>query len=126
MDFCPKCGRNLKDNEYRCPECGNMVREPPVEQQIPPEFVDYYKTANATPLNLKKMIFSKYFFIAFVIAFAAAFSITYLWRFSFLFFCIPLLIPMGRISIASGALIGVSLGTVAGLLTKYFVLNTIV
>jgi len=126
MDFCPRCGRFLKDNEYQCPECGNMVRSPPMPEQVPPQYDEYYRSAGTAPISLSKLIFEKYFFIALAICFAIAFSITYMWRFSFLFFCIPLLIPMGRFSISFGALAGMSLGTVAALLVKYFMLGSAV
>jgi len=126
MEFCPRCGRYLKDTEYQCPECGNIVRQPPMPEQLPHEYEEYYSSVGAKPMSLKKLIFEKYFFIALAIAFAATFAVTYYWRFSFLFFCIPLLFPMGRISIATGALLGMTLGTATALLTKYLMANSVV
>jgi predicted nucleic acid-binding Zn ribbon protein len=27
MTFCPKCGKEIKENEIRCIQCGNQLRE---------------------------------------------------------------------------------------------------
>ncbi len=121
MEFCPNCGRYLKDDEYQCPECGNIVRQMPHVDHTPPGFSDFYDE-KGSPKSLKEMIFEKWFFVALVIAFAIAFSVTFFWRFTVLIFCIPLLIPSRRLSIAIGALVGLSGGTAVALLINYFIL----
>ena len=113
MEFCPRCGRYLKDDEYQCPECGNVVRQMPNrDDRIPPEFQEFESIDDngIVRFSLKKLIFEKWFFVAFGIAFAAAFLLTYMWRFSIILFCVPLLIPM----------------KVTALLIKYFLLDGIV
>jgi len=120
MDFCPRCGRYLKDGEYQCRECGNIVRQPPMEEMPEQIFI-----SERQPVDLKKMVFERYFFIALIIGFAATFAITMYWRFTFLFFCIPLLFPMGRISIGAGLLGGMMLGSGTALLVKYLMANGI-
>ncbi len=121
MEFCPNCGRYLKDDEYQCPECGNIVRQMPHVDQTPPGFSSFYDE-KGEPKSLKKLIFEKWFFVALAITFVAAFAITFFWRFTVLIFCIPLLIPSRRLSIAIGALAGLSGGTAAALLINYFIL----
>lgn len=129
MEFCPRCGRYLKDDEYQCPECGNVVRQMPnMDDRIPPEFQEFETVDDngIVRFSLKKLIFEKWFFVAFGIAFAAAFLLTYMWRFSIILFCVPLLIPMKRISIGAGTMVGLIGGTVTALLIKYFLLDGIV
>lgn len=129
MEFCPRCGRYLKDDEYQCPECGNVVRQMPNrDDRIPPEFQEFESIDDngIVRFSLKKMIFEKWFFVAFGIAFVAAFLLTYMWRFSIILFCVPLLIPMKRISIGAGTMVGLMGGTVTALLIKYFLLDGIV
>ncbi len=117
MDFCPRCGRYLKDDEYQCPECGNIIREIRSEE-IPAEVRKAYGM-DSENVSLSKALLEKWFFIALAIAFTASFTVTYFWRFSFLFFCFPLFLPMGRMSIAAGALLGICLGSICGFLVKY-------
>jgi hypothetical protein len=126
MEFCPRCGRYLKDDEYQCPECGNIVRQAPrVETQIPPELEELI-TDRKEPVNILQMIFEKWFFVAFAIAFVAAFLVTFYWRFTFLMFCIPLFIPTRRLSIGAGLLGGLTGGSVTALLVKtYFFTATV-
>lgn len=129
MEFCPRCGRYLKDDEYQCPECGNVVRQMPNrDDRIPPEFQEFESIDDngIVRFSLKKLIFEKWFFVAFGIAFVAAFLLTYMWRFSIILFCVPLLIPMKRISIGAGTMVGLMGGTVTALLIKYFLLDGIV
>ena len=126
MEFCSKCGRYLKDDEYQCPECGNVVRQMPhMERQIPPEFenIETVGPNGAIHFDLKKMIFEKWFFVAFAIAFTGGFLLTYLWRFSFIIFCVPLIIPMRRLSISLGTFAGLIGGTVTALLIKFVLLD---
>ncbi len=122
MEFCPKCGRYLKDDEFKCPECGNMVRSRP-EEELPPQFREPMQKGQET-FDFKKTFTEKWFFIALGIGFAAAFSVTYFWRFSFLFFCFPLFLPTGRMSIALGAVIGICLGSVAAFLVKTYLITS--
>ena len=122
MEFCPRCGRYLKDDEYQCPECGNVVRQMPRNETIPPEFSDYYNN-KGEPISLKKLIFEKWFFVALAIAFAISFAITFYWRFTILLFCLPLFVPWRRLSIAAGLLVGLTGGTATALLINTFVLN---
>ena len=124
MEFCPRCGRYLKDDEFQCPECGNIVRQ---RQAVPPtDMPGYMSNGRAEPIDLKKIVFEKYFFIALAVAFVMAFAVTYLWRFTFLFFCFPLILPFGRMSITAGVFAGVSLGSVTAILLKYFILNALI
>ncbi len=129
MEFCSRCGRYLKDDEYQCPECGNVVRQMPnTDNRIPSEFQEFETVDDngIVRFSLKKLIFEKWFFVAFGIAFAASFALTYMWRFSIILFCVPLLIPMKRISIGAGTMVGLTGGTVTALLIKYFLLDGIV
>lgn len=126
MEFCPRCGRYLKDDEYQCPECGNVVRQIPyADRQIPPEFREFESQGpdGAIRFDLRKMIFEKWFFVAFGIAFAVSLVLTIIWSFSIILFCVPLLIPIRRISVGTGMMLGLLGGTVTALLVKYFVLD---
>jgi hypothetical protein len=128
MEFCPRCGRYLKDDEYQCPECGNVARQAPhVEHQAPPglENVEEVGPDGVIHFSLRKLFFDKWFFVAFAIAFAGGFLVTYLWRFSIILFCVPLFIPSRKISIGLGAFLGLAGGTAAALLIKYFLLSSI-
>ena len=117
MEFCYRCGRYLKEHEYQCPECGNIVRQPTADE-LPPEILSMYN-ARAEPVDLKKVLFDKYFFLLLALSSLITFSVTYYWRFTFLFFFIPLFLPSRRPSIALGLLMGVCLGSCLGLLVKY-------
>ena len=117
MEFCYRCGRYLKEHEYQCPECGNIVRQPTLEE-MPLELRNVYN-ANTQSVDIMKMVFDKYFFILLAIAGLITFSITYYWRFTFLFFFLPLFLPSRKPSIAMGLLLGVCLGSGLGLLVKY-------
>jgi len=123
MDFCPRCGRYIKDDEYQCPECGNIVRQIPEVERIPPEINRMY--LGKEPVDLKKAIFNRLFFICLIIAFAASFLVTYYWRFTMLFFFIPLFLPMGKISIGAGLFTGLAIGSAVGLAVKYYTLGTL-
>ena len=98
------------------------------DDRISPEFQEFESVDDngIVRFSLKKLIFEKWFFVAFGIAFAAAFLLTYMWRFSIILFCVPLLIPMKRISIGAGTMVGLIGGTVTALLIKYFLLDGIV
>ena len=115
MDFCPRCGRYLQDYEYKCPECGYAVRENP--NPTPSGYAQPYP--GMTPEQMKKALFDKWFFVSFAICFALTFVVTLYWRFTFLFFCFPLFLPMGRISIATGSLLGISAGSILALMLRY-------
>ena len=96
-----------------------------MERQIPPEFenIETVGPNGAIHFDLKKMIFEKWFFVAFAIAFTGGFLLTYLWRFSFIIFCVPLIIPMRRLSISLGTFAGLIGGTVTALLIKFVLLD---
>lgn len=121
MEFCPRCGRYLKDDEYQCPECGFVVRQMPHVDNTPPGFSDFYDE-RGEPKSLRELIFEKWFFVALAITFVIAFAITFYWRFTILIFCIPLLLPWRRLSIAVGMLAGLAGGTVTALLVNTFIL----
>ena len=126
MDFCPRCGRYLEEGEYQCRECGNMVRMPKMDPASMGDGQGSVYGRRPQPVDLKKMVFEKYFFIALAIAFAISFTVTYYWRFTILFFCIPLFLPMGRISIAAGTLLGLTGGSLTAILAKMYLLNSAV
>ena len=118
--FCPRCGRYLKDNEFQCPECGNLVREPPHSEYIP----------NATEIlergekiDAKTIFTQKWFFIALAIAAAITFAVTYYWRFTFLFLCFPLFLP-SRLSISVGTFLGVCIGSIAAIILKSMMISS--
>ncbi|MBE6528514.1 MAG: zinc-ribbon domain-containing protein [Thermoplasmata archaeon] len=116
MDFCPRCGRYLKDNEYQCPECGNMVR--PMPQSEVPEEIRILAGADDRPL--KERVFGKPFFAGLIAAFVITFAITWYWRFTFLFFCVPLFLPSNRLGLSAGLFVGICLGSLTGYITRAF------
>jgi hypothetical protein len=122
-EFCPRCGRYLKDGEYQCPECGNVVRQIPVEE-VPPEIRQVMSGQGLGNVLLKSVFTDKWFYIPLVASFAAMFAVTYYWRFSFLFFLVPLLLPVRRLSLALGLMIGVAAGSLGALAAKYIVLGS--
>jgi len=127
MDFCPRCGRYLKDEEFQCPECGNIVRELPIRDQVAPEINMMYSGNRAGRLDIRDIFRDKVFYIVFAIGFAASFSLTYFWRFSVFLFLIPLLMPVGRPSISLGLILGIIVGSLIGFVTKtYLVASSIV
>ena len=117
-DFCPRCGRYLKDNEYQCPECGNMVRANPNIGYTADMDSNGFVEVNAE--EIKKSLFEKWFFISFAITFAVCCAVTYYWRFTFLFLCFPLFLPTRRLSMSAGILLGIALGSIAGFALKYY------
>ncbi len=120
MDFCPRCGRYLKDTEFQCPECGNIVREIPVQDNVAHNVNRVYFGDDYENVQLRNIINWKYFTLAFVVGFAGLFAATYFWRFSMVFFFIPLFLPMGKGGIGLGLLTGMIGGSVTALLLKYF------
>ncbi len=126
MDFCPRCGRYLKDYEYQCPECGNIVRQRPSAAAMPDDVDRYFDSIRMEKVDVKAVLFERYFFIAFIIGFAATVAITYYWRFSLLFFFIPMFLPTGRISISAGLMGGVTTGSLVGLLIKYWLTGALI
>jgi hypothetical protein len=126
MDFCPRCGRYLKDEEFQCPECGNIVRELPINEQVAPEINRMYLGNRAGKFDIRDVFRDKYFYILFGIGFAATFAVTYYWRFSVFFFLVPLLMPAGRLSFSLGLVLGMVLGSLLGFVTKtYLVVSSI-
>ena len=128
MDFCPRCGRYLKDDEFQCPECGNVVRQIP-HDDVRPDGFQPNGNENVTVTSGKdivKAIFDKYFFIAMAIGFVAMFAVTYMWGFHFILFCIPLFFPMGRMSRGPGLLAGMTVGSLTAILWKMYMVSATV
>ncbi len=114
--FCERCGRILKDSEYVCPECGKQCRVPPIQEnqfsQGNPRF------GQVQPVNFGEIFKSRYFLGSLVCGLLAGFAVTYVWRFTFLMFCIPLFLPMGGKGIGLGLMIGISMGCMIAMLIK--------
>jgi hypothetical protein len=124
MEFCPKCGRYLKDGEFQCPECGNTVREVPISEKVAPNVNMMYTGNKEGRVDWKKVFFDKYFFIALAAGLAISFAVTYLWRFTFFIFCIPLLLPLGKLSIGAGLFTGLVGGSLVAILTKMYLVDS--
>jgi len=118
--FCERCGRNLKDEEYVCPECGKQCRVPPMQENQFQQGNQMF--GQVQPINLADIFKSKYFLGSLACGLVAGFAVTYIWRFTFLMFCIPLFIPMGGRGIGLGLMIGMSIGCVAAMLAKAFII----
>ena len=126
MDFCPRCGRYLKDEEFQCPECGNIVRELPIREQVAPEVNMLYLGNREGRFDFKNVFKDRYFYILFAVGFAATFAVTYFWRFSMFFFIIPLLMPARRLSISLGLVLGMIAGSALGYLTKVYLTASLI
>ena len=121
-EFCPRCGCYYDEGVYQCPECGYAVREPPER-----EFVSAFAPEPPTrdQVDIVSSIFkNKWFYVAMLITAVVCFGITYYWRFSFLFLCFPLLIPMRNFSVTAGVFFGICLGTIIATAVKYYMFGT--
>lgn len=106
---------------YNCPECGYAVREPPQKEYIS----GFSEMPSRKQVDLVSLIFKdKWFYVALIASAAICFSITYFWRFSFLFLCFPLIIPMRKYSIAAGVFMGICLGSIIAISLKYYWFGT--
>jgi hypothetical protein len=114
-EFCPRCGCYVHGREYQCHECGYVLH---------PEMQSGYG-ANTYPdrkqTDLITSIFKdKWFYIALALTAGICFAITYFWRFSFLFLCFPILVPMGRFSIKLGVFAGICMGSIIATAMKFY------
>jgi hypothetical protein len=120
-DFCPRCGCYYGEGVYNCPECGYAVREPPKQEYVS----GFSEMPSKKQVDLVSLIFKdKWFYVALIASAAICFSITYFWRFSFLFLCFPLFIPMRKYSISAGVFMGICLGSIIAISIKYYWFGT--
>lgn len=97
--FCPRCGRNLNGDEDICPECGNILRGSPAEN-------NRNGGSGIGP------------YVFFAVGFLAMLVLIYFVGFYFVFLFVPLLFGGKRQSRTYMLLAGAMLGTCVGLVCR--------
>lgn len=101
--FCPRCGRNLNGDEFVCPECGNVLKEPPTTYSAPRD------TSSDSTV-----------WVYFILGMAIMFFLTYFVGFYFLFFFIPVFVTGTKKRRSTMLFTGAMLGTLVAIVFKMF------